>query len=98
MSGKFWWWSTSSGRIELQISEDDARDGSHSGPCDDDIRVLAREPYIAEQLAKIDPTLLMDELREWGAWTDDELADHDQNLQRVLWLACGSIADGDGRE
>lgn len=92
------WWSTSSGRIELELTAEDATSGSHQGPCDDDIRELSREPYIAEQLAKLDPKLLASELREWGAWTDDELADHDQNLQRVLWLACGSIADGDGRE
>ena len=87
------WWSSSSGRIVLQLAADDARSGSHSGPCDDDVRELSRKSYIAKQLAELDAILLARELREWGAWSDTELEDHDQNLQRVLWLACGGIED-----
>lgn len=88
------WWSTSSGRIELAISRPDARCGSHQGQCDDDVQALSRVPYIAKQLEKLDPKLLADELSEWGAWDDEELADHEQNLQRILWLACGDIVEG----
>lgn len=87
------WWSTGSGRIELAISRPDARSGSHQGRCDDDVFALSRVPYIAKQLAKIDPELLADELSEWGVWDDEELADHEQNLQRILWLACGDIVE-----
>ena len=57
-------------------------------------RSLSRQPYIAEQLAKLDPKLLAKELSEWGAWDEAELADHDQNLQRILWLAACDIAEG----
>jgi hypothetical protein len=87
------WWCTSSGRIELELTAEDAKNGSHQGQCADDVRELSRLPYIAEQLAKIDPKLLADELNEWGAWNETELADHDQNIQRVLWLACSGIAE-----
>jgi hypothetical protein len=87
------WFSTGSGRIELQISLSDAQSASHQGQCDDDVLALSKVPYIAEQLAKIDPALLRDELREYGAWDGDELSDHAQNLQRLLWLACGDIVD-----
>lgn len=87
------WFSTGSGRIELQISLSDAQSGSHSGSCDADILELSKVPYIADQLAKIDPELLKGELREYGAWDAEELADHDQNLQRILWIACGDIVD-----
>lgn len=59
---------------------------------------LSRVPYIEEQLATIDPALLRDELREYGAWDDEQLADHEQNLQRLLWLACGDIVDGEGTD
>jgi large repetitive protein len=34
-----------------------------------------------------------DLLDEYGAWDDKELRDHAQNLQRILWLACGDIVD-----
>ena len=48
---------------------------------------------IAEQLAKLDPKLLASELKERGAWDEAELADHDQNLQRILWIAACDIAE-----
>jgi hypothetical protein len=87
------WYSTSSGRIELQISKAQAARGYHSGRCDDDIEALRREPAIRRQLDKISPALLADELREWGAWSDQELSDHADNQARLLWLACGDIID-----
>jgi hypothetical protein len=54
---------------------------------------LACEPGVAAQLAALDPEKVRDELREYGAWDDDELADHAANLLRVLWLAAGQIRD-----
>lgn len=87
------WFSSSSGRIELQITLSQASSASHPGQCDNDVMALSKAPKIARQLAKIDPQTLRDELREYGAWDDDELADHEQNLQRILWIACGDIVD-----
>ena len=86
------WYSTSSGRIELQLTKDQAMTGSHQGACDDGVAYLRTVPAIRHQLAKVDPETLRDELREYGAWEDEELADHDENLSRLLWLACGDRA------
>lgn len=88
------WWSTGSGKIELRIAFEDAGPIHQPGPADDAVRALSREPYIAKQLAKLDPKLLAAELKEWGAWDETELADHDQNLQRILWLAACDVAEG----
>jgi len=87
------WFSTSSGRIELQITKTQARNGHHSGPCDNDVAALSNDPKIKKQLKRIDPDTLKAELSEYGAWDDVELEDHAQNLQRLLWLACGDITD-----
>jgi len=87
------WFSTSSGRIELQISKNQAHLGYRSGKCDLDVMALSQVPSIAKQLARIDRDTLRAELREYGAWSDEELTDHCQNLQRLLWLACGDIVD-----
>jgi hypothetical protein len=87
------WFSSGSGRIELQMTLDQARGASHQGQCDSDVRELSKVPAIARQLSKIDPALLREELSEYGAWDGEELADHDQNLQRLLWLAAGDIID-----
>ena len=87
------WYSSSSGRIELQITRKQAATGYHSGACDLDIEELSKLPAIARQLRKINPQTLREELREWGTWSDEELSDHEQNLQRILWLACGDIVE-----
>lgn len=91
------WFSTSSGRIEIKMTLEQARGASHQGQCDNDVKALSEVPAIARQLRKIDPALLSVELREYGAWDDAELADHAQNLQRILWIAAGDIVEENGR-
>ena len=80
-------------RFELKLTKDQARSGSHQGQCDEDIEWLRREPAIARQLDKLSPAIVVDELREYGAWDDKELSDHDENLSRLLWIACGDIVE-----
>lgn len=93
MSKRKVWASTGSGRIELRLTREDAASASHSGQCDDDVLELSRVPYVAKQLAAIDSALLAEELREYGAWDAEQLTDHDQNLQRILWLLAGDIVE-----
>jgi hypothetical protein len=86
-------WSDNHGYIELAIDSDDAATGCHSGSCDDDVATLRRKPYIAEQLAALSADVVANVLREYGAWTAEDLANHDDNLSRLLWIACGDIVD-----
>lgn len=88
------WWSSSSGRIELRIPKPIIRSCSHSGPCDDDIAAARRKASIRVQLDAVDADTLRHELREYGAWDADDLADHDANLNRLLWIACCDLAEG----
>jgi hypothetical protein len=87
------WFTSGSGRIELQMTLLQARTASHPGMCDGDVRDLSRVPAIRKQLDAIDPVILAAELREYGAWEARELADHEQNLQRILWIAAGDITE-----
>lgn len=86
------WFSSSSGRIELSIPYELALIGYHSGSCDDDIEQLEKNPLIQAQLLDIEPTLLANELQEYG-WDSKELSNHADNLSRILWLACGDIVE-----
>lgn len=86
-------YTTGSGRIELDITESDARIGSHVGQCDDDVEYLLTIDYIKKQFDDIPIKLLADELREYGAWDETELSDHEQNKARLLWIACGDIVE-----
>jgi hypothetical protein len=88
------WFTSGSGRIELQMTLQQARTASHPGMCDGDVRDLSRDPAIRAQLDALDPVILAAELREYGAWDARELADHEQNLQRILWIAAGDITEG----
>ena len=87
------WYTSGSGLIELQLTKQQAATGSHSGSCDNDIAYLRQLPAIKRQLAKLEPETLAKELKEYGAWDEIELQDHDQNLTRILWIACGDIAE-----
>jgi len=87
------WWSSSCGHIELQIDLNDALACSHSGSCDSDIEWLRSCPYIIEQILKLSPKLIADDLKDYGAWDANELADHDANIDRLLWVACCDIAE-----
>jgi hypothetical protein len=87
------WWTESLGRIELRITLKQAQSCSHPGDCEADVRALRQVPAIRRQLDKLEPKVVVDSLREYGAWDDQELADHDMNLTRLLWLACCDIAE-----
>lgn len=92
------WWVSSSGRIQLCMAYDQATGASHPGPCDADVQALSEAPEIKAQLDAIDPAALREELKEFGAWEDHELEDHAENLQRVLWIAAGDIAENPEEE
>jgi hypothetical protein len=86
-------WTSSSGRIELNIPKGLASLGYHSGACDSDIEMLMNIDSIWHQLSGIAPQVLSDELKEFGAWDSEELANHEDNLARILWIACGDLVD-----
>lgn len=86
-------YTTGSGKIEIEITKKQALRGYHSGQCDQDIAELRQIPVIKRQLAKIDKAVLIDELKRWGAWADEELQNHDENLDRFLWLVCAGIVE-----
>ena len=88
------WWTESLGRIELQLTRAQAHTGHHQGQCDADIAELRRVPAIRRQLDKLPAPLVAECLREYGAWDDAELSNHDANLSRLLWVACGDIVEG----
>ena len=87
------WWSSCTGAIELQMTLDQAESVSHSGDCENDVKILLQDPEIKEQIDKIEPDTLKRVLDEYGAWSDEDLENHNLNVQRLLWLAGGDIAD-----
>lgn len=80
-------------RFELKITKKQALQGSHPGPCDLDIAELLNVPAIKRQLNKIPADLIATELKDYGAWDEQELSNHEENKARILWIACGDIRE-----
>lgn len=80
-------------RFEISMTKGQAASASHSGDCRAEVLTLLEIPKIAKQLDKIGPVAIMEELREYGAWNDEELADNQANRLRIVWIAAGNISD-----
>jgi hypothetical protein len=87
------YWCDSYGLIELNITKQQAHIGYHQGQCDSDIQVLRSVPTIKKQLDKLKPDIVARVLKDCGAWDADDLSDHEDNLDRLLWIACGDIVE-----
>ena len=79
--------------VELDLTQEQAQSGSHQGRCDDDIDALVLD--LRDQLDKIDPDAIRKELKNYGAWDEKELSDNEQNLARIVWIACGDVCDNE---
>jgi len=78
----------------ISLTSKDAENMNHAGQCDNDVIAAMKKPYIKKQLKYIPSDLLAMELKEYGAWDENELKDHNANLMRILWIAAGNIMDG----
>jgi len=84
-------------RFELRIPGQAISDCSHQGQCDSDVaywtpRIKAQSEADAFENAPTQDSIRA-ELKECGAWDDDELADDEANWERLVWIACCNIAD-----
>lgn len=91
--GKTIWWSTGSGRIELEMTLGQAESVSHSGRCDEDVKYLMSIPAIKKQLDAIPNSLMATELAECGVWDDEQLQDNTDNRMRLVWIAGCDISE-----
>lgn len=85
-------WTDSHGFINLFIETEDAKSCSHSGECFSDVLALSKSLYIQKQLAGIRPLTIAKVLKEYGAWTPQELRSKRENIIRLLWIATNDIA------
>ena len=90
---KKYWFTSSCGRIEFQLTKKQVLNGSYRGHLDNDIAELLKLPSIKKQLSNINPDIIKSELKGYGAWDDIELSNHDNNLARILWIACCDIRE-----
>lgn len=91
---RFFTWFAGSGRpINLRLTLDEAQSCSHPGQCDADVDELLLLEGISAQVSTWDPETLQAELAEYGAWDEEDLADHEANIKRMVWIACNDVAE-----
>jgi hypothetical protein len=84
------YWATFN-RFEFQLPADCVADCHHQGACDADVEHWQGRV----DLSDIPDEALAAELKEYGAWSAEELADRQANERRILWIAAGDIQDGE---
>lgn len=80
-------------RFEIQLTKVQAASCSHPGQCDADVGALLHVPKVRRMLNRINPDLIRAELKEYGAWNDQELMDMEQNRARIVWIAANNIME-----
>ena len=77
-------------KLTKQCIDDCTRPGV---PADDEVKHWLTDPKVKAQLSRIPADALRAHLKEYGAWDSDELSDHEDNLARTLWIACGDASE-----
>lgn len=80
-------------RFEISMTKEQAESCSHPGDCMSDVKRLMHDPDIRKQMSHISPEHIRKELKEYGAWDEEELKDDESNKQRILWIAAGNIVE-----
>lgn len=86
-------WNSSNYGNDLRLTKRDANQCTHPGPCDNDVKQIMQNPYVIKQLKTLDPAQLAKELKEFGAWDEKQLSDHNENLIRWIWISAGDIIE-----
>lgn len=75
-------------RFTIEMTKEQALTCSHVGDCYQDV-----EATILELKLNLDPDMVREELKEYGAWDEVELMDDEVNLMRIVWIAAGDIRE-----
>ena len=79
--------------LVLKLTQSHVDEVPRFGPAEEAVAYLRTLPEVRAALDEIDPEALVCELRDYGAWSAAELADHEQNEARIIWLAAADIRD-----
>lgn len=80
-------------KFELAMTLRQVESVPQIGAADAAVAILALNGSLIEQLDTIGPDKLRDELRQWGAWDETELADDHANRERIIWIAACNIRE-----
>ena len=81
-------------RFKIKMTLKQAKSVSHQGECLPDVLELLKNKEYMQQFKKIRLSDIAAELKEYGAWDEEELNNIVDNQQRITWIAgCGIMED-----
>lgn len=86
------WYAGGNNAISLDIKREDMESVPKSGPADEYIADLLTLPYIKKQTDAWDKEALAEELEGYSDW---DVTNHQDNVERMLWLAVGDLRQED---
>lgn len=86
-------WCDYMGIIELPFNSDQIEGIGESGDNEPAVDRCLEQCDVVNAILDSKREQLVSVLREYGAWSDDELQDHETNKQRIVWIAGSDIAD-----
>lgn len=81
-------------RFTIEMTLKQAKSVSHQGECLPDVLELLKDKKYIRQFKNIDSESIAAELKEYGAWDEEELKNDIRNLERITWIAgCNIVED-----
>lgn len=82
------WLSSGSGKLSIELTEEQINSVPRSGPADAAIEELLASPSVRYHCIDLwSREDLISELREYGCWDESELElDKGENIRRMLWI------------
>jgi hypothetical protein len=77
-------------RFELKLFPQAVEDCYHQGDCLSDVQFWLDK---IREINQIDDVKIKEELKEYGAWDDEELNDINKNWEKIIWLGAGNIQE-----
>ena len=74
-------------RFEIKMTLEQAKSVSHQGDCLSGVLELLKNKEYMQQFKKIRLSDIAAELKEYGAWDEEELNNIVDNQQRITWIA-----------
>lgn len=79
--------------FEIGLLRGDVKYIAQQGSNDAAVEDTLLRPYIKKQLRKIGEEKIKTELKHWGAWSEEERNDHEENKRRIVWCAAWNIEE-----
>lgn len=92
------WIGGDNGDLELELTEEQFMSIPRGQDCSPEVKIIRQDPKVEEQLKRMSVESVKTYLFHFCCWEDDELNDHEENLDRLVWLACEDIRENINEE